>query len=137
MKIQDKKALRTATDQIAQAANTLRDATGVAVEARLLHESALRYDFDALGKPQREVLGRLGVVPSAILEALSTILQDADYKEAFEDVRTLEFVPTADGGDTGFDYGSSAALEGDMVRITYAPLSSMHGGYERAIKELF
>lgn len=126
LSIEEKKSLRKANEEIAEAAGTLREA-GVQVEVVLEPGVVNGYDFEALGQEKKEVLGRLGYVPVRILGAIATLAEDADYKEALQGVRTIRFVPSEVPNDSGFDYGS-VAMSGSTMTVTYAPMGSMHGG---------
>ena len=137
MKIQAKKALRAANERVAEAAQGLRDASGLAFEVRLDHEPALNYDLDAIRSDLPTVFEELARIPVNVLKVLQTIMEDEDYKEAYGEMKAIEFVPTPTGTDADFDYEQSASVHGETLRITFAPLEHNHGGYERSLQALF
>lgn len=137
MKIAEKKAFRASNETLASSVQSLNDARGLTLNATIDPAPIETYDFDALGHSKTDVLGALGKVPASILDAMSTIAEDADYHEAFQEIAEVVFVPNADAQGYDFDYDQSATLEGDKLKVSYAPLAYMHGGYERSIKNCF
>lgn len=136
LNVEEKKAL-AAADAEFQAGIKVLAAAGVEVDASYDASRVDAYDLDELGKSKAEVLGKLGRVPAAVLEAMAAIAEDADYNAAFQRVRKIEFVPSENALGDDFDYDASAKLEGSTLTISYAPLTSMNGGYERSVKACF
>lgn len=136
LNVEEKKALAASKEELQEGVKTLA-AAGVDAEASFDASRVDAYDLDALGKSKADVLRVLGVVPAQVLQAMAEIAQDADYNEAFQKIRTIKFVPADAARGEGFDYESTAKLEGATLTVSYAPLTSMHGGYERSIKACF
>ncbi len=137
MKIADKRALRTSTEALAESCKRLQDQHGLSLTATIEVGAIESYAFEELGQDRADALAALGKVPCAILDAMGTIAQDADYREAFAELTTVCFLPAPQATGSGFEYDQSASLDGDTLRVTYAPLTWMHGGYERSIKGAF
>lgn len=136
LSIEEKKSLRKANEEIEAAAEKLRGA-GVQVEVSVEPAVVHAYDFEALGQAKTDVLARLGFVPVRILDAITTLVEDPDYKEALQEIRAIVFVPSDTPNGPDFDYDTSVERIEATLTVTYVPMQWMHGGYERSIKAQF
>ena len=125
MGVAEKKAMREATETLTVATANACENTGCKFTTEI--------DFSSI-ENDATILTASAKVPTSIIQWVGELISDADYKEAFADVKTIKFVPTT---EDGFDYEKSATLTSGTLTVNYLPMASMHGGYERAIKGLF
>lgn len=112
--IADKKTMRESENTITTSAEAVKQACGnPKLAAKIDWSNWEKYDYAKLGKDKAEILGYAGGLAKSVMDAMTELCKDADYKAEIAKLTSLSF----SGKDDPTEYYVAFALSGTTLNI--------------------